>query len=331
MDRWGGQVIMTLGALVAAAALLGLHRVESLWAFYILWSVLGLSMAMTLYEAAFAVVVQSYSDGHRRRIGWLTVVGGMASTVFWPLSYYLNANFGWRDTVLVFAALHLLFACIPLHTRIFKQLNQKPTLEERNRSNPAIPPQTSIHRAPHAMLSACFTIYGFITAAIAVMAIAALRSRGLDAGEAVALAACIGPAQATGRALDLIFGGRLDVRRLGILTLSLLSLSFAALWLAQWIPALCVVFVFTYGLGLGLLTVVRATAPLALSGTLRYASNSAVFGGPALIARAAGPVGVVWLLEAFGGDGPVVLVLLLASALGGWLFVRGWSNTAEAA
>lgn len=90
MDRWGARIVMTIGALTAAAAFYGLSTIESVWAFYVFWSALGLSMAMTLYEAAFAVVVQTYSSEHRRRIGWLTVVGGLASTLFWPLTFSLN-------------------------------------------------------------------------------------------------------------------------------------------------------------------------------------------------------------------------------------------------
>ena len=110
-----------------------------------------------------------------------------------------------------------------------------------------------------------------------------------------------------------------------------MPLSLAALWLAQWVPILSIVFVIAYGLSLGLLTVVKATAPLALFGSEHYARISGALGAPALIARAAGPLGAAWLFSIFGNRGPMLLALLLASMLGTWLYVRAWPREMELA
>jgi len=322
LNRWGGRAVMSWGSLFAAAAFLGLHSVSSVWAFYALWGMLGAAMALTLYEPAFAVIVQSFSAGHRRRIGWLTIVGGMASTVFWPLSHYLNAHFGWREAALAFAALHF-FACLPLHLSLPRGRQGEATERSEGSASPPLP-SASQHTAAFTQLATCFTIYGFITAAMAVQVIPALESIGFDAATALALAACIGPMQAAGRAMDLALGERLNVRRIGIVTLSLMPLSLAALWLAQWLPMLCIVFVIAYGLSLGLLTVIRAMAPMALYGTTRYARNNGALSAPALVARAAGPLGAAWLFATFGGHGPLLLALLAASAIGSWTYLRAW-------
>jgi len=331
LDRWGGRNVMRSGALLAAAAFFGLSKAETVWAFYAMWVVLGIAMAMTLYEAASAVVVQSFPDGHRRRIGWLTVVGGLASTAFWPLSYFLCKSFGWRDTVLMFACLQLVLASTTLGMSFPRQPEHTAIMQRAHGSVPQTVNPGITHRKALLLLSVCFMIYGFITAAVVVIVINALQARGFQAVAAVNLAACIGPAQALGRAMDLLFSRRMDVRWLGILAMSLMSLSFVALWMARWMPGLCVFFVVAYGLGLGLLTIVRATVPLALSGTARYASNSAILGSPALMARALGPLSMVWLLEQFSRDDFVVWLLLLASCLGCWIFLRAWPNKLEAA
>lgn len=330
MDRWGARRVMTLGSLIAAAGFLGLHTVSSLWSFYILWSLLGLAMAMTLYEPAFALVVQHFPDHSKRHIGWLTIVGGLASTVFWPLSAYLNTRFGWRDTMLVFAAMHLLISVL-LHSIRLPQERRPLDSKANHKRDASLTRSKSAHQTAFAQLSLCFAIYGFITATMTVQVIPILESRGFNSTTALSLAACIGPMQVLGRAIDLLFDGRLATRRMGITTLTLMSLSLAALWLAQWLSALCIVFVVTYGLGLGLLTVVRATAPLALSGASRYASNSAVLGAPALVARAAGPIGAALLFEAFGDHSHVLIVLLVSSGLGSLLYLRAWPRTAEVA
>lgn len=320
LDRFGARAVMTCGAFMAALAFTGLYFTESTWMFYLLWSVLGLAMAMTLYEPAFALVVQHYREDRKRRIGWLTIAGGLASTVFWPLSYYLGEHAGWRHAVLVFAAMHLLVALALAAVRLpyDRQGAQAP-------APASVPPAQPRRRTAMAHLSLCFAVYGFITAALAVQAIPLLASRGFDTATALLLAACIGPMQVAGRALDLVLGNRFDARRAGLATLVLMSLSIAALWLAQWLPALACVFVVTYGLALGLLTIVRATAPLELAATTKYASSSGMLGAPSLLARAAGPVGVATLVKVCGNQSGVLLVLLLGSLIGLWLFVRAWS------
>lgn len=328
VDRCGARRIMTLGSIIAAAGFLGLHSVSSIWTFYLLWSLLGTAMAMTLYEPAFALVVQNFRDGSKRYIAWLTIVGGLASTVFWPLSSYLSARFGWRDTLLAFAVMHLL-AGLLLHSIRLPQERRDLETKSDHRRITTLPSLKSAHRAVLAKLSVCFAIYGFITAMMMVQVIPLLESRGFNSTAALSLAACIGPMQVVGRAIDLVFGDRLDTRLSGIATLNLMSLSLAALWFAQWLSALNIVFVITYGLSLGLLTVVRATTPLALSGAARYASNSGILGAPALIARAAGPIAATSLFEVSGSHSHVLLLLLLTSLLGCWLYSRVWSISAE--
>lgn len=323
LDRWGARRIMILGSIIAAAGFAGLHSVDSVWTFYLLWSALGAAMAMTLYEPAFALVVQTFHEGSKRYIAWLAIVGGLASTIFWPLSSYLNALFGWRDTLLAFAVLHLL---IGLVLRCIRLPQEQHSLQTRP-SGPAFSllPLQPAHRSALAQLSMCFAIYGFITALMMVQVIPLLESRGFDSTAALGLAACIGPMQVAGRALDLVFGDRLGRRPLGVTTLNLMSVSLAALWLAQWMPVLNIVFVITFGMSLGLLTVVRAATPLALFGAARYGANSGILGAPALLARAAGPITATLLLDAFGNHSHVLLVLLLISLLGRGLYAQAWS------
>ena len=120
-------------------------------------------------------------------------------------------------------------------------------------------------------------------------------------------------------------------RPLGLLALGLVPLALGALWLAAWQPLLCALFIAAYGAGLGLMTIVRATTPLALFGPERYAALSGALGTPALLARAAGPMGAAWLLGALPGTGSVMLLLAAAGALATAAFVQAWTlNTRTA-
>jgi len=71
-------------------------------------------MALTLYEADFATINRKLEIGSRKAISTLTLFGGFASTVFWPLTAKLHTMLGWRDTYLWYGVIQLLI-CMPLH------------------------------------------------------------------------------------------------------------------------------------------------------------------------------------------------------------------------
>ena len=328
LPRIGGRALMTAGSVLAGLMFLALGRVESVAACCAVWCGLGLAMAMTLYEPAFAIVVQACPDDRRRCITVLALAGGLASSVFWPLTAGLVETFGWRGAAGVLALLQLL-VCAPLHAGLLPGRSAPPPAAD---APPAAPEAaTPAPRRVLALLALAFSVNGFVTAALAMHVIPLLQSRGATPGTAVALAACIGPMQVLGRALEFLSGSALDARRLGLLALGLIPLALGALWLAAWEPLLCGLFIVAYGAGLGLMTIVRATTPLALFGAARYAAVSGALGSPALLARAAGPLGAAWLLGHLPGAGSVLLLLAAAAALATGAFVHAWALGARTA
>lgn len=114
LDRHGGRAVMATGSLVSGIGLAALSRCDTVAGWFLAWSVLGLAMAMTMYEAAFATINRAYGMQGRKAISTLTLFGGFASTVFWPLTLKLHTLLGWRDTWLLYAALQI-GLCLPLH------------------------------------------------------------------------------------------------------------------------------------------------------------------------------------------------------------------------
>ena len=89
-------------------ALLAVASSTSLPAFYAGWVLAGLAMSATLYAPAFAAITGWAGTDVRRRIRALTavtLVAGLASTVFAPLTAWLLGLLDWRATYLVMAAL----------------------------------------------------------------------------------------------------------------------------------------------------------------------------------------------------------------------------------
>lgn len=319
IDRYGARRAMTLGSCLCGILFVALSRTQSLWDFYLVWAGLGASMALTLYEPAFAILVEAWPGAYRRRMGVLTLAGGLASTAFWPLTYALVEALGWRDTVLVYASIHL-FICAPLHWFAL------PAPRPGGRPIPVAgspatgAPRSAIRLAMRApafwLLAFSFSAFGFVTSAMATHVVPMLESAGAIPAAAIAIAALIGPMQVAGRSTDLLLAGRLSPLATGVVTVALIPLALIALWAAPGAFVLLYAFVAIYGAGLGLLTIVRATTPVEIFGAGGYATLSGVLGGPSVLARAAGPLAGTYLL-AMHHHYDTVLLVLLVCALGG--------------
>lgn len=123
IDRFGGRFVMGAGSAICGTGLIMLSMVQSPLQYYAAWSVLGVGMALVLYEAAFATINRDFSEGAQAGISTLTLFAGFASTVFWPLTLKLNAMAGWRETYLFYGIAQLAL-CLPLHLALPARMKQ---------------------------------------------------------------------------------------------------------------------------------------------------------------------------------------------------------------
>src|SRR3546814_1134500 len=117
IDRYGGRPVLLVSNLVFAAGLACLAWSPGSSVFFIAWLLIGAGMGKGLYEAAFSTVVKLYGNQARNAITGITLFAGFASTVGWPLSAWLEVEFGWRTACLSWAALHL-FVGMPLNASL---------------------------------------------------------------------------------------------------------------------------------------------------------------------------------------------------------------------
>jgi MFS family permease len=114
IDRIGARAVMSVGTIVVSAGLLALSQVRDPLSYLAVWAVIGIGMRCCLYDAAFAALVQVTPTRGRKAISYLTLYGAYASTVFWVIGHYLNDAYGWRGTLMIFAAINLA-VCLPLN------------------------------------------------------------------------------------------------------------------------------------------------------------------------------------------------------------------------
>lgn len=295
IDRGHERLVMTGGSLLVAAGLALHSQVRSVEGFYLAWALLGAALAATLYTPVFAVVTRRFPGDFRRAIITLTFLGGLASTVFIPLSAWLIAAWGWRSALLVLAAIHLL-VCVPLHALCL-----------RDAPPPAAHPLPSEHSPAALLRSAPFLLVGVfvvgmmaITAAIPAHLISLLRESGLREAWVIAIPASIGVIQVAGRLLLYFFEHRFDLHLANRLIPFLIPLGLAALLAGAAHPAAGLLFVLLFGLGNGMLTIVKGTAIAQYVNRAHVASLNGALGLPQALARAVAPLllGVLWTREA---------------------------------
>jgi len=288
IDRYGGRTVMSFGSATAAVALFCISRVHSPFALYAAWALAGFAMAMTMYDAAFATLSQHSGDRYRKALTALTLMGGLASTVFWPTSLKGLEWFGWRDTMMFFAALQVA-VCLPLHLLLVPRLASPDGSGRAGATAEAGTLSMRSRRGAFIALAIAFALNGFIVSVLTVHLITVLQGKGLALETAVWVGSFFGPMQVTGRIVEFAFGRRFSSRTIGAAALWLLVAALVVLIAQRGSVALALVFAVMFGFGNGVVTIVRGTVPAELFGRAGYGSTLGNLAAPALFARAVAP------------------------------------------
>lgn len=307
LDRLGGRPVMAAGSIVCGAGLIGLSVSHNVFSYYCAWTLLGLAMTLTLYEAAFATINRQIMDKARQAISTVTLFGGLASTIFWPLTWYLSTEVGWRGAYLWFGAIQLAI-CLPLHLQLGSNMPARPGGGEDGARRRHTLGEALRHCA-FWKLALAFAANTFAFSALSVHLLPLLKAYGHPARLAVFLLTLIGPMQVVGRVLERTAGRNLAPQTVGKVVFATLPAALLALLLLGehgWAAAL---FCILYGLSNGVLTIVRGTIPQELFGRENYGAISGAMAGPSLVSKAAGPLAAAVFMQT--APGPAALVLLL--------------------
>jgi len=302
-----GTIAMTAGLVLLAAA----HG-PALW--YGGWTVMGIGMALGLYDAVFATLGGILGAAAGPAITGVTLMGGFASSVGWPTGAALVGLVGWRGTLLAYAAAEL-----AINLPIF--LLMVPALAPVGAVRPpgAAGPVGRSRRQALTCLAGFFTIRWFVTSALAVAILPLLGGMGLTTGEAVAASALIGPGQVAGRLIEWSSGGRFGLIGRAALGAALAPVGIVVLiWGGDMVgPAVAAcLFAVLYGMSNGIMTINRGTLPLAIFGPDGYAALLGWLAVPVLLAQAAAPTITAPLVthlpsaEIFGAAGILATIAL---------------------
>jgi predicted MFS family arabinose efflux permease len=305
IGTYGGRPVMAVSVILLAVGLVLLGWSPSLPVFVVAWTVLGAGMGAGLYDAAFATLGRLYGATARPSITTLTLWGGFASTVCWPLSARLIELVGWRHTCFIYAAVQLVIS-LPL---ILSLPHAPPLAPKPDGSHASDGPLTSTERQAFLLMGAIVTVGGACTAIISVHVLTFLQAKGMTLAVAVALGALIGPSQVGARILEMMTGARFHPLWTLTVAMSLIAIGISLLWAGFAIPAVALIL---YGAGNGIYSIARGTVPLALFGPERYAPLVGKLAMPSLLAQALTPSIAALVLTVYGTAAALALLAVMA-------------------
>jgi len=231
IDRHGARAVITAGTVMVSAGLYALSLVKSEAAYLAVWAFLGLGMRLCLYDAAFAALVQVVPTRGRQAISYLTLFGAFASTVFWPLGHYFDEAVGWRQTLVLFAAINLA-VCLPLNWIGLARREPEGVRAEVSSERPSAesPPLEGSRRTVALLLFALvMSLNAFVFGVVTVQLVPLLEGAGLATAAAVWVASMKGFAQFGGRVVEIVFGRNLHAMTVARIAIGVLPVSFLLL------------------------------------------------------------------------------------------------------
>ncbi len=312
IDRHGGRDVLVLSNLVLGGGLAWLALVHGSVGLAGAWVLLGIGMALGLYDSAFATLTALYGLEARAPITGITLIAGFASTLGWPLSVLLNESFGWRGACLGWAVINLV-VCLPMN----RLLIPRPAAPMRSAAAEEGAPAPANGMM---VLAFAFGAVGFVTGAMAAHLPRLLELAGASAGAAIAAASLMGPAQVAARLFE--FGVLKRLHPLVSTRLALLMHPLGAAFLGVLGGPAAPIFALLHGAGNGLLTISRGTLPLALFGPTGYGLRTGLIVAPARVTTAAAPLLFGLLLDAMGTGALVASAGLSLAALGALALLR---------
>lgn len=321
IDKGHARLVMTVGSLLGGGVLTIWAFTESVVAFYAIWAVMGVALASTLYEPAFAVLAVRLGRKYRKGITAMTLIGGLASTAFIPLTQLMIELWDWRTALLGLAAFNFL-VCAVIHIVVLS--GTYGSVEE-----PAAPTQAAatpklgggkllgqLSRQPKfwALLIA-FVCYSGYLAAMLFHLVPMMSDRQVPMGVIIGAMSVIGPMQVVGRIVLMSLGPRMSSAVAGRVVFTLMVVAAFVLWALPTTPLVLFGFAILYGSANGVMTIVRATIVPELLTRDAYATVNGAMYMPATVTKAAGPILAALLWEWSGGYDDVLLALIILSSI----------------
>lgn len=313
IDKQGGRGILMVSNAVMALGLAIMALSQGMFSLMFAWLVIGIGMAMGLYDAAFATLGRLLGRSARSSITGVTLLAGFASTIGWPLTALLESELGWRAACGAWAILHIVIG-LPLNARLPRAGDSTHYPDDEKSAPPPERPRLAMF-----LLAYVFAAGWFASTAMAAHLPRLLQETGVSLSIAVAAAALVGPAQVAARLGEFALLRHLHPLVAARVATTLHPLG-AALLATVGMPAAG--FALLHGAGNGMMTIASGTLPLALFGPKGFGQRQGLIIAPARAMQALAPLLFGLLIEQNGAGALWLTSGLMLIAFLALLFIR---------
>ncbi|MCH6230014.1 MFS transporter [Microbacterium sp. CFH 31415] len=187
------RVVMVVGAVASGGALLCAAAAQDVLVFAAAWLLVGAAQSAVLYQAVFTVITHRYRGARHGPLTIVTLAGGLASTIFAPLTAALVDVFGWRITFAILAGL-ITLVVVPIYTIAIED-GWEPIVETRSAEDST----GVLSSARFWLLGLSFATMSFALYAVTLSAVPAYLEKGLDLQAAAWVLGVIGAGSVLGR------------------------------------------------------------------------------------------------------------------------------------
>jgi MFS family permease len=319
IDKHGPRLLMTIGSIAASVLIIAWSQVTDRTTFYLIWMGLGASAAAVLYDPAFTVIAQWFSQRRGTALTIVTFAAGFASTIFLPLSDTLLRVYGWRTAVLLLG-IFLAVMTIPLHALMLRRhphalgllpdgVNNHTTDTRPVRRDVSF--QTALQGRIFWLFTLSFALIALSATTIRVHFIPFLIGSGIDSSTAAFATGAIGIMQVAGRVIFAPLERRWSSTVIVIGIFALQAVAMAILLVGQ-TPLLIGVFIVIFGASQGATTLARPSILAELYGSSHYGRIASVMALFLTLANTSAPLGASLI---FDHTGSYRLVLWIVVAL----------------
>lgn len=317
VDREGPRKVMTFGSVLCAVALALMSRSNNAISFWASWAVFGVAVQLALSNAAVTTIAQVSGRHARRAITGLTILAGLTSAIFLPVTAWLEARYGWRVTLALFALAHLVI-CLPIHYFILPNTgvaSAAPAIKSDTKGDASWEGLLPEAERPRAfwLIVAWSCCEGMLVWGFNLQAVDMLRGLGLAQETAIAVWMLSATSQAVARIADFLFGGRIPVMTTALLSAAMAPAGFAVFLLIGASVPTAAAMAICYGLGHGLFVIARNVLPLRLFGLRTLGETMGRMSLPQSIVNAFAPIAFAAILARYGAHSALLFTTICAA------------------
>ncbi|MCP4877549.1 MAG: MFS transporter [Gammaproteobacteria bacterium] len=319
IDAGKGALMMTTAAVLGGGCLIMLSQIEALWQFYLIWGVIGVCMAGSLYEPCFALITRARGEHAKRAIILVTLVAGFAGTISFPVAHSMSLAFGWRIAVMLFGltAILLVAPLMWLGASAVERAGKARLIAD---VHPPTTQRSFLYSPVFWCLALGFGLGALMHGITLHHLLPILDERAIHPEVAIVAISFIGPMQVAGRLAMMAAERHVSNHAIAITCFIMMASSVMLLIGAAVTPALLIAFVLFFGGAYGMVSIIRPVIARELLGERQFGAKSGALALVYLTGSASAPFlgSLVW---SWGGYDLLLPGLILLALMGLVLYV----------